>query len=251
MQIDYPIDKAPAAPEYVLDVLRDDYRQQCECDPEAIPGVELSMNTTIAEWRDACDLAGWRRVAEFLNRRFGVTYSLDLWRDFLEPEHETTLKGICLLVAKRAVRRKVRPSKLLGSSCMTAGVFRTIKAMLRTLGADVSHLRPSTELHEYARSYPELFLTDVSDLSSGKLPAATIRYCALCEAALRSFGLSLLAVIGGGALKMPYLSLIGAVVAIMSYPTMWITARHVKPTSVTFGDLRTFADLSRKLAGAV
>jgi hypothetical protein len=59
-----------ATPAYVLDVIRDQHRQQCGYDPMADSDAELTFETTIAEWRDACDLLDWRRLGRALDREW-------------------------------------------------------------------------------------------------------------------------------------------------------------------------------------
>ena len=47
MRVDYPTVSEPATPEYVLEVLRDQHRQQCEYDPAA-ESAELTLESTVA-----------------------------------------------------------------------------------------------------------------------------------------------------------------------------------------------------------
>jgi hypothetical protein len=56
MTFDRPPTYLPATPDYVLAVIRDYHRQQCQFDREAEPDVELTFQTTIAEWRCSCIL---------------------------------------------------------------------------------------------------------------------------------------------------------------------------------------------------
>lgn len=62
VDVHYPTIDEPATPDYVLAVLRDMHRQQCQHDPEADPSAVLSFDTTVTEWRAACDLLGWRQL---------------------------------------------------------------------------------------------------------------------------------------------------------------------------------------------
>lgn len=52
MTYDRPPIPVPATPEYVLDVIRDAHRQQCEYDPEATPEIELTFDSTVDDWRE-------------------------------------------------------------------------------------------------------------------------------------------------------------------------------------------------------
>ena len=67
MTYDRPPILMPATAEYVLDVIRDSHRQQSQIDAEADPDVDLTFETTVAEWRDACDLIGWQGLGQALD----------------------------------------------------------------------------------------------------------------------------------------------------------------------------------------
>ena len=70
-------------PEFVLAVIQDSHRQQCQYDPEADWDASLDFESTVSEWRDACDLLGWRRIMRSLNQEFGLDYSDDEWQAVL------------------------------------------------------------------------------------------------------------------------------------------------------------------------
>lgn len=63
MDAHFPTIGEPATPDHVLAVLRDEHRQECQFDPEVDPQALLSFESTVAEWREACDLLGWRQFA--------------------------------------------------------------------------------------------------------------------------------------------------------------------------------------------
>ena len=66
----YPPILADATADDILAVLRDMHRQQCTHDPEADPDISLSHESTIAEWRDTCDLLPWAKVGDSLRPGF-------------------------------------------------------------------------------------------------------------------------------------------------------------------------------------
>lgn len=169
MRVDYPTLTEAATPEYVLEVLRDEHRQQCEYDPEAWP-TDLSFDSSVAEWREACDLVAWRRLGRALNQAWEVTISDSTWRNALEPSSSRKLRGVCELLAQHSKRSVVRPARLLGSTCDTAGAFLTVRSLLSDAGAQAEAIRPSTPLAPYARRFPHVFLTSMSVLSPGALP---------------------------------------------------------------------------------
>ena len=109
MDVLYPTIDQPATPEYALAVLRDMHRQQCQHDPEADAHAVLSFDTTVAEWRDACDLLGWRELGLAYNQIWGIACRDHEWHAVLEPPRFRRLAEVCQLIAS-----------LRGSSCDTA-----------------------------------------------------------------------------------------------------------------------------------
>ncbi len=140
MDVRYPTIDEPATPEYVLTVLRDMHRQQCQHDPEADPGAVPSFDTTVAEWRDACDLLGWRQLGHAYNQVWGIACSDDEWRAVLEPARQRRLADVCQLLAARAARPVIRPSRLLGNTCAPAGAFLTIRSLVHEAGAPAGEI---------------------------------------------------------------------------------------------------------------
>jgi hypothetical protein len=173
----YPTIDEPATADYVLAVLRDEHRQQCRYDNMADPDITLSFETTITEWGEACDLVGWRELGQALNQAWDIACSDAEWRTVLDPgpPHRPRLSDLCELIARHATRRRIRPARLLGSECSSAGAFLTIRSLLRQLGANVDELSPSTPLAEYTRRHGGLFLGPISRLAPGCLPPVDIR----------------------------------------------------------------------------
>jgi hypothetical protein len=243
----YPTYDEPASPKYILAVLQDMYRQQCRIDRITNPEAVLSFDTTIAEWREICDLVGWRRLARAHNVLFGISCSDAEWYAVLEPAGERRLKEVCGLIALRAVRPLIRPSRLFGGTCATAGAFLTIRSILHEAGASVSHIAPSTELAPYTREFAGVFLGPVSHLAPGTLPAIRIRtpvyYTGL-------WGLLVaLACVGIGLCSAAHMfTIAGMVMFAACYALTWYAARRLMPASVEFGKLRTFRDLAIVIA---
>ena len=112
MEVRYPTIGVPASPEYVLAVLRDMHRQQCHHDPEADARAVLSFDTSVAEWRDAGDLLGWRKLGRAYNQLWGIACSDDDWRAVLELAAQRRLADVRLqaLRGARSVSRSRRNS---------------------------------------------------------------------------------------------------------------------------------------------
>jgi hypothetical protein len=239
----------PATPEYVLAVIRDEHRQQCQHDPEADPAAVLTFDTTVGEWRDACDLLAWRELGRGYNQLWGIVCSNAEWHAVLEPADQRRLRDVCRLVAGRAVRPRIRPSRLLGSTCATAGAFLTIRSLLHGAGAPAGEISPSTPLAPYTRRFAEVFLGSVSRLAPGVLPPVRIR-TPVYDVADRVLLVSLVCLVVGGCGGAHLLTGLGAVLFASGYALNWYAARCLLPASVEFGELRTFRDLAIVLAEA-
>ena len=243
----YPPILVEATKDDILGALRDMHRQACAIDGEANPDISLSQDSTIADWRDACDLLPWKKLAEAMNSSWSVDIPLARWQDVLEPPKQRKMAGVCELLAQHAKLPRVRPALILGSRCTSGGTFLTIRSFLADAGADVSEVAPSTLLHEYTRRYPAVFLGPVSQLASGALPPVKIHtpvYDAFIGGMLIAF---VALVIGYGAGSYPMMVLAGLVFA-LCYAGVWTIAQWVLPKSVEFQGLHTFRDLSKAIA---
>lgn len=96
-----------------LTVLRSQHRQQCRCDPEADPKMRLTLETTIAQWRTACDLMGWRQLATSLNEFWQTEISLERWKIALEPAEKRRLRDVCELLARECGQHAAQPEPLI------------------------------------------------------------------------------------------------------------------------------------------
>jgi hypothetical protein len=249
MDADYPTIDRPATPEYVLAVLRDMHRQQCEYDPEADRDADLTFETTVADWRGACDLIRWPELGWAENEIWGIACSGQEWLAVLEPADQRTLRGVCELIARHARRPVVRPARFFGGTCYPAGVFLTIRSMLRQAGADAAAITPSTPLAEHARRYANLFLGPISRLAPGAMPRVRIR-TPVYDAGMYGTLLGLLGLATGWCSGLSALVAAGLVIGFVGYGLTWLAARWLLPASVEFAGLRTFRDLAVALAAA-
>jgi len=240
----------PATPDYVLAVIRDSHRQQCQFDPEAEPDAELTFETTIAEWRSACDLLDWRRLGRALDLEWKLGRSDAAWRTVLEPAKERTIRELCEFVAQGSVWPVIEPVSILGSTCLTAGAFLAIRSLLREAGADVSTVRPSMPLGEFARQHLGVFLGPISWLAPNTLPEVQIN-TPWYDPCLAGFLLGLFAASAGSWFSSPLIVTAGGLLALTSWIATLKTARFLAPSSVKFGDLQTFRDLATLVAEGV
>ena len=248
MSDDHPTIDEPATAEYVLAVLRDEHRQQCHYDDLADPDVTLSFETTVNDWSDACDLVGWRELGRALNHTWGIACSDAEWRAVLQPYHRRRLSDVCELIARHATRRRIRPVRLLGSDCRSAGAFLTIRSMLRRGGANVNDLSPLTPLAEFTRRDPGLFFGPISRLAPGCLPPVDIRCTPVCRAGCWGAIVGPVCILTGGTGGFYPLTLLGVPLFGLCFLLSVRASESMPPVRVAFGELRTFRDLAVTIA---
>lgn len=171
MRVERELLRVPMRPDEALAVIRDSYRFAAALDPEAETGVDLTPGTTVAEWRQACDLVGTRALGRALNGWFRVTATDAEWRPVLEPSDQATLAEVCRLVAANGAERPVAPpARLAGGECAAAGAFLAIRALIAREGGDAAGLRPSTPLAALRGRELGPLVQAIGKLAPGLLP---------------------------------------------------------------------------------
>jgi hypothetical protein len=246
----------PASADFVLEAIRESHRHQCAFDPEADQSAELSPDTTVAEWRNACDLVGTDDLGAALNALWEINVSRDGWRAVLEPPKQRRLREVCQLIASHARRSVIRPSGALGAACAPAAAYWAIRGMLLRAGADPAALRPSSPISEVARRFPEVFLGPIARLAPGRLPTVSIR-TPWHDAAFAVLGVGVAAMLAApmlgwlgwiGAGLMTAMIWTGIVLLLTGFLCIWLTAR-LQPRQLRFGDVGTFRDLAEVIGG--
>jgi len=237
---------APASSEFVLEVVRDSHRQQCAYDPEADPAAQLTFETSVAEWRDACDLVGTKGLGVALNEIWDIAIPPHALEAALDPPKARTLRDICELIASQAQRTLVLNAGHFGASSRSAGAFLAIRSLLLRAGADPASIRPSARIADAARRYPHVFLGPISRLAPGRLPSITVR-TPIYSVAVAMFVVGL---IGAPAFarSFPSVAFASALVAGLGLAGTWIAARFMKPAEVRFGSIVTFRNLATAIA---
>ena len=243
MNTDYPIQEVPATPEYILAVIKDIHRQQCQFDPEAEKGIVLSFDSTIADWRKACDLLDWRRLAKSLNEWFRTDFSDEQWKAALKPAREKKLRDVCELLATKSKRTEIKP---FGNRCVNAGIFLTIRSFLKRAGAK-QQIKPSTPIAPFCRNYLGEFFDGITKLEPGALPLVKI-HKPLYDYSIWALLLGLV-VCGAGSFLNPFIVILGVCLTASAYLTIYIAAK-ARPTKVEFGSIQTFRDLTLIIAKA-
>lgn len=132
--------------EEVLAVFRTEYRYSEQFDPEEMVGCEISFETTVEEWRDACDLVSWWGLGRALNADWEIDVSDPDWKGTLEPARRRTLRDVCELIASWARLPVVEPAGLLGGRCDTVGALRAMRVVAGLHEPGALRLRPSAPL---------------------------------------------------------------------------------------------------------
>ena len=235
----------PMRPEDVLACIRDSYRFSEKLDPESEPGIDLTFESTIDEWRSACDLLGASELGVALNAWFGVTVDETEWAAVLEPATQRRLRGVCEAVSHHGAQRPaVRPFPIAGHDCLEAGAFLTLRAALMDAGLPAAEARPSTALTGVASHDLGGLVQAVGKLAPGVLPVPPFRISWGMKIVLASFVIWLLAPILGnwryaGVAALTWLS--GMVVVSWN--------QESQAPIDDFGEVRTFGDLARRIAG--
>lgn len=148
----------------------------------------LSFDMTVADWRLDMDYLDHNQLGLSFNGWFQTDFTLTQWSQVFHPEKKKALRGVCELIASKAVKPKYHPVTILGSSCMSAGVFLSLREYLRQSGLDVSDVKPSTPLSRYfdspdyrsqfiralTRIHPRLFMNFRYDKTPDKVLNAAI-----------------------------------------------------------------------------
>jgi hypothetical protein len=206
----------------------------------------LSFETTVAEWRDACDLIRTDGLGAALNEMWQISVPLETWQSVLEPAKRRTLREVCDAIASCATQPVIRPEGALGSSCAEAGAFLAVRTILLRAGAEPALIRPSLPIAEIARRHPEVFLGAISRLAPGRLPQVTIRSPLHHRVAVWAIMFGLVAALAA-AKAYPLVALGALSVVVLATVAIWALSR-VPPREVRFGGVVTFRHLAEAIA---
>jgi hypothetical protein len=250
-------------PDDVLAVLVEMHRQSSavgESDPDA----EIRFDTTIAEWREACDLLAARELGSGYNKYFGTGFSDEEWLRVLEPEDVRTLRDVCELVATQAAAPRREEMCVLGQACPAAGLFLTIRRELEAAEWDVTDLSPSSPLEPYLHG-PHSLVAILARLAPGKIPRVALQYGRTNTVVGRIFawlavvGLlgTVLVMIGFGVASLfrfehsgnlYFVSLAATALLVMVSIVGLGAIDRLHPPRILLGELTTFRDLCRSIA---
>lgn len=242
-------DRAPMTPGEVLEVFMAAHHVTAAFE-EVEHYCPMSFDMTVADWRLEMDYVDHNQLGMVFNDWFKTDFTLEQWSQVFHPEKEKTLRGVCELIASKGVKPKYHPVTILGSKCLPAGIFLSLRKYLRQSGLDVSNLRPSTPLSHYfdsrdhcskfisalTRIHPRVFMDFRFDKTRDKLLNASILV----------FTLSLILT----CIPLPATALVGFPHLILTFSILMIfISRHFilhnkYPTYIGIKGIETFKDLS-------
>ncbi|TAJ14713.1 hypothetical protein DMA11_04045 [Marinilabiliaceae bacterium JC017] len=157
-------------PKEVFFIFKEEHRLCSQFDCEAGPNVELTMDSSIKEWRYSMDLLPWRKLGNYLNEEFEIDISKNEWKSVLEPSRTKKLGDVCRLISKHAQIEIIKPIKIFGKDCLSASLFKTIKINLTRRGVDTSELKPSSLIEPYLKNYFGELIEQINKNYTGVIP---------------------------------------------------------------------------------
>lgn len=227
-------------PDEVLAILVDQHRHQSQVDPEAEPDAVLTFESSIADWRLACDLVGWRGLGRALNDEWGMSLSLDEWREVLEPPDKKTLRTLCHTISRAAEIESLPERGFFGCASPDGRALRAVRAVLIRLGMPREEIRSSTPIMPLLSRYGWRFLSPCLRIAPGALPALK-HVGRFHRALLISFGVLMVSGVVLGLFKSP-LAAWSMVLGLVALLVLWIPhplfrGSLVLPGVATLGDL--------------
>jgi len=153
--------------EDVFFIFKESHRLSSWFDPEADPHAELTIDSTVQDWRLAVDLLEWKELGRYLNIEFQINISDDTWYSILEPANVMTMLEVCDLISNNARFEVISPVKLLGNECISAAIFRFIKTNFAKRGMDTTDLKPSSKIEPYLKKDFGIFLEQINKNFTG------------------------------------------------------------------------------------
>lgn len=156
------------SPDEILQILNDFYNFQSVFDPEVDPGESLTFDTTILKWISICDLLAPKALAKSYHESFQLNTPLvDL--ELLLLEGENNLRSFCIYLAEHAIKQTISPIIIMGHSCLTASIFKTLTANLQARGVASKNITPSSKIAPLFRKHGPVLLQEVNKLAPGSL----------------------------------------------------------------------------------
>ena len=154
--------------EEILQILIDLYNCQVYFDVEVDAGHKLTFQTTIREWRDVCNQIKPIPLAKSYHAEYNIKADMSELINILSNE-DNTLEVFCNYIAENSIKPTIIPIVSLGSVCLEAAIFKTLKSELEKKCVDTTDFKPSTNFAGFFLKYTDEVFRVVSKLSPGTL----------------------------------------------------------------------------------
>lgn len=233
--------------EEVFFIFKEEHRLCSPFDIEADPSFELQPTSTIQEWRDARDLLPWHQLAKAYNTLFKIEVDLEMWRAVLEPDDKKTVNDVCELVSQYAKIEVIKPVRILGQTCLSSALFKSITRSLAARGVDTSGLSPSSRIEPYLKNNFHDFLGFINNNFTGVIPEIKERRTILRRVMEYSALICMLSIIGG--IFWSKLLIITIVMAVPTIILWYLSNWQFKHTDdmLTIPGVVTFRDLINRI----
>jgi hypothetical protein len=232
-------------PTEILQIILANYRQQQQYDDIVLKGQEFTFDTTIADWRDICDLVDTTELWKYLNYYFRLDLDRESWMTTLEPEDKKTLGDLCDFISSHADKEIIKPIKLLGSNCETAAIFKSLTAKLKDRAIDLSDIRPSSRLEPLVKKYKNVLIEEINQIDPKVLPPVNYKTNWVYKWGLRTSMTSLFVSFFLAYKESKWAWATGGIF-LVGYLMTRVGAR-LNPKQASFTDIQTMADLVRRI----
>jgi hypothetical protein len=137
----------------IFGIFKEEHRLCSPLDFMADSAFDLRFDSKIWEWRACRDLLEWEELSDYLNQEFSINITRKEWSSVFNPDDKNSIGDVCNLIAKHALFEEIEPIKILGSDCLSASIFRTLRKNLKSKGVNVDSLKPSSNISPYLEKY--------------------------------------------------------------------------------------------------
>lgn len=231
--------------EEILEYFRADYIQRSAYDWAVEKGQELTFETSILEWREICDLVDVEDLWQYLDKLFKMDKSNKEWMQILKPENKVTLRELCEFIAINTAKIGVKPRKLFGKSCYSAGIFKALMTELESRGLNTRKIRPSSKLEPLVIDSKGGIVEIVNLLNPKALPPIEFRGSRMYEWGMEIMHWGFIALIITAFLSKS-LTIFVSIILIIAYLLIWIGA-GMKPQKAKYEGIETVRDLIKQI----
>lgn len=201
-----------------------------------------TLDMSIPELGDLLDLEHSHNLQGVVESLFNATFSNAEWQRLLKYPNNNHIRHFCEVVAANSRRYVVRPVTVLGDTSLPAGAFLTLRRALSDAGADISDLRPTSQVAPYlSTAHAHKVIGALCCMAPGCVPplqSTTTPAHAISMAALATWLISLICLpLGLHTLNvLTVLSALACSLLAWSMDKMW-QPRFSLANTVTFRDL--------------